>query len=63
MLLNKSMTMLLTSSYLLRELDGTEIKIPFARKPIKLFCQHGEELVLEDLEGGIEGTEVEDDED
>jgi hypothetical protein len=50
------------ATYLLRELDGTELKIPIARQRIKLFRRHGEDS-LEDSEDDIECTKTEDDED
>jgi hypothetical protein len=51
------------ATYMLRELDGTELKILIARKCIKLFRRRGEDPVLQDPEDDIEGTEAENDKD
>jgi len=48
------------ATYLLRELDGSKLKIPIAGKCVKLFRCHGEDQLLEDADDDIERNEGED---
>ena len=51
------------ATYLLRELDGTELKIPIAGKRIKLFQRRGDEHLIEDKDDKLKFIEDEDEED
>lgn len=51
------------ATYLLRELDGTELKIPIAGKRVKLFRRRGHDSLLEDIDDNVESVEDEDDND
>lgn len=51
------------ATYLLRELDGPELKIPIAGKCVKLFGRRGENQLFEKANEDIEGVEAEKNED
>lgn len=51
------------ATYLLRELDGTELKIPIAGKRVKLFRRRGHDSLLEDIDVNVESVIDEDDND
>lgn len=48
------------ATYVLRELDGTELKIPIAGKRIKLFRKREDSHTIEDFERGLSNFDIED---